>query len=400
MRQLLVLLLVGCGATAHPSSAERQAAAAPAVTALQAGKLEDAAAAADAVLRADRGNPQANATRALTRYITAMGQLRADFFTVIEGARHGFNHEYMRASLEKADHALADIEDDLAHAADDPDFALELCLACWEHDWNRNGRIDDGDRLLFQIELDADGKELPENDPRRKPTFRFDAGDISWARAMVDFQRAFINLILAYRWNELDRLLGSLFSDHLPEITIKLDDAGRVRKARELILAGLDQADRCRQQYLAETDDDREWVPNPRQKNHPLPLPVDQALYDTWEGVVGDLRRLLSGEEGLDVAELAQLGDHKWEDPPRGYIDIGKMFSDPKDLVFDFAYFDHADTKTRAGAEDVLRSIFGETYVKTMKASPLVHRLMRMKKELDHGDETFERKLRYLLWLN
>ena len=38
--------------------------------------------------------------------------------------------------------------------------------------------------------------------------------------------------------------------------------------------------------YLAETDDDREWVPNPKQQSHPMPLPVDAArigaLERTW----------------------------------------------------------------------------------------------------------------------
>jgi hypothetical protein len=32
--------------------------------------------------------------------------------------------------------------------------------------------------------------------------------------------------------------------------------------------------------------------------------------------------------------------------------------------------------------------------------SPLVFRLERMKRELSMGNDTFERKLRYLLWLN
>jgi hypothetical protein len=34
------------------------------------------------------------------------------------------------------------------------------------------------------------------------------------------------------------------------------------------------------------------------------------------------------------------------------------------------------------------------------KRSPLVGRLQRMKRELSMGNDTFERKLRYLLWLN
>jgi hypothetical protein len=35
-----------------------------------------------------------------------------------------------------------------------------------------------------------------------------------------------------------------------------------------------------------------------------------------------------------------------------------------------------------------------------MKRSPLVGRLRLMIDEVDHGQDTFERKLRYLLWVN
>jgi len=35
-----------------------------------------------------------------------------------------------------------------------------------------------------------------------------------------------------------------------------------------------------------------------------------------------------------------------------------------------------------------------------MKPSPLVQTLERVKKEINTGEESLERKLRYLLWLN
>jgi len=64
------------------------------------------------------------------------------------------------------------------------------------------------------------------------------------------------------KWSDLDKLfVRGLTSERLE---IRLIDAGRVTRARELVLAGLDAADRCRMQYRAETDDEREWVPRPR----------------------------------------------------------------------------------------------------------------------------------------
>ena len=35
-----------------------------------------------------------------------------------------------------------------------------------------------------------------------------------------------------------------------------------------------------------------------------------------------------------------------------------------------------------------------------MRMSPLLGRLERMKQEVDRGKESFERKLRYFLWVN
>jgi hypothetical protein len=246
--------------------------------------------------------------------------------------------------------------------------------------------------------MNADGTDIPEGDPRRKPTFRFDTGDVHWARAMVAFQRAGMNLVAAYRWSELSRF-GDVFAGRLTIIRFPLDDAARVRRGRDLALAGLDHADRSREAYLAETDDEREWVPAPRQKDHPLPLPVDAALYDTWDAVIDDVRLLLRGEEGLDMAEIVRTARADWRIRP-GHLDIGRMFAEPRDIVIDLSVLESLDDGGPEGIDRALRSFFGVFYVDRMKASPLVARLARMRSEVERGDESFGRKLRYLLWLN
>jgi hypothetical protein len=403
MKPWLCVVLVACSSLPPPSAPQtpaQRAAAATAVAELKAARFEQAATEADAVLRADPRNSHAAAVRAIGRYQTAMRQLILDFQTVMAGFSHGnINHEYMRSAIEKAVAALEAVDRDLATAAADDGFALEMCLACWVHDWNRNGRIDHADEVLFQIEVDGDGNEIPDGDPRRKPTFRFDVGDVHWARAMVAFQAAALDALLAYRWNELDGLMAFM-KEGPHNITLHVADAGRARAARDWILAGCDHAERARRAYLAETDDDREWVPSPRQKSHPMPLQVDDALYRTWEEVLGDVRGLVRGDTGLDIAALAQLGDRKWKVPPRGYLDLGRMLSDPKDIVFDIAVlqrvsYDHPET-----VEAALRSIFGSAYVMEKKPTGLLSRLHRMKNEVDANEETFARKLRYFLWLN
>jgi hypothetical protein len=391
----MLFVLVAAGCATSGSTAEQRNAAAPAVAALQAGNFEAAQKAGEEVLTKDAGNSRAHVVVAFTRYKAAMHQSASDLRTTLFAAFGGApNERYMRFAFEGLVKELAAVDAHLAAAAHDPDFDLELCLACWKVDWNHNGRIDDGDEKLFQIEVDADGKELPEDDPHRKPTYHFDIGDIHWARAMVSFQRAFLEIAISYSWKDLT---DAMEQRHEPQaIVLRVADRARIQSARKLILLGLDEADAAREAYLRETDDDREWLPNPRQKNHPMPLPIDDAVFNTWRDVVGDLRRMLRSEEGLDVAAVAQAGHHQWENPPRGFIDLGKLLDDPHDIVLNFKNIDHAERNPEA----VLRDLFGTAYVPSMKPSPLVGRLQRMAGEVERGEESFERKFRYLLWLN
>jgi hypothetical protein len=126
---------------------------------------------------------------------------------------------------------------------------------------------------------------------------------------------------------------------------------------------------------------------------------VDEALFTTWEQLVGDLRRLLRDEEALDVAEIAKLGRHDWEDPPGGFIRVGRLFDAPGDVVIDLNTID-GNLDRRERAERSLADLLGDKYARAFKASPLVARLARMKAEMDRGDEPFARKLRYLFWMN
>ncbi len=373
-----------------------------AIEALQNSQFKEAEQLALKVLKRNPNNAQANLVAAITHYKRTMHDFMTDLFTIANSVWRGVvNRRYFRWSFTKTEQELTQVEKYLQQASKAPDVFLELSLAKWKVDWNRNGRIDFRDKLLFQIEMDGQGKSIPENDPRRTPTFRFDLGDIYWARAMIAFQRSFFNLVLAYKYPDLNLMELNKKINAKQSIVFKLKDKKLVLKAKKIILDGLFFADQSRLEYLAEKDDDREWLPNPNQKDHPIPLPVDKALYRTWKGILYDMRKLINGSEGLSVEEIAQLGDHQWQNPPRGYIHVGNLFEQPGDIVLNFSNLEKADRKkTKEGIEQILADIFGDKYLTTMKASRLPSRLLRMKREVSRGDETFERKMRYLFWLN
>lgn len=398
-RFLPLVVLVACGSSEPPARSPQQRTedSAASVDALRSSKFPVAVTAATTALASDPRNARAAAVRAIATYQLATHDLVSQLSEVVDAAEDlkFFDHAGGRAAWQAWLDKLAVIDRDLAIVAADPSFSLELCVACWSFDWNRNGSIDERDARTLELEYDGKGEVIPEGDPRRRPTFRFDVGDADWARAMLSFQRAFGELVLAYKWSELDKLFGM----KEPKVTIRLDDRVRVQRARELVIAGLGYADRCRAAYLAETDDDREWVPNPKQQSHPIPLDVDAKLYETWAGVTGDVRRMLASEEGISIRELANLiDDDLGAFAPDAYIDLGAMLSSPKDFSVDFARIDGRPSP--AAIDGLVRELLGNGYKQQMKPSPLLGRLRAMKQDLERGEDTVERKLRYLFWLN
>jgi hypothetical protein len=202
---------------------------------------------------------------------------------------------------------------------------------------------------------------------------------------------------MAYDLSEVARLAGR----GNPRVVLRLKDRPRIANARALVLAGLDAAEATRAAVLAEQDDDREWLPSPKQKQHPLPFPVDEALFETWAGVLLDLRALGVGKAGLSLAEAAQLERKSSLDrPPQGFLDLGQLFNAPGDIVIDTSHRRRLREGKAESIEALAGEVFGAAYQPQMPASLLPQRLLRMKGEVDRGEDTFARKLRYLLWLN
>ena len=397
----MIVLIAACGTAELPPPAKMTEQSVPAAVALRASKFEEAGRIAASVLAREPRDSRAAAIRAVTAYQRAADDLVKQLSLVIEqgDSLKALDHAKGRRVWQTFLDRLDDVDADLAIAAADPAFSLEICLACLENDWNHSGKIDERDQRLLELEFDGKGGELAEDDLRRRPTYRFDVGDVEWARAMVSFQRAAVEIVLAYQWGDLDKLFAGDADE--ARVVIRITDKARVRKARTLILAALDAADRCREAYLAETDDDREWVPNPRQKSFAMPLEVDAALYETWRGVIGDVRRMLESKEGISLREAMALISARDADlMPDAYVDLGAMLRDPKDIVVDFSRFEHHVGDKRANIEAILKDVLGNGYRKSMKPSPLVTRFRRMRDELVRGEDTWERKLRFLIWLN
>ena len=409
LRIRIALLLLPLAATAcdkngaarpNPSGrATATSAEKPAIDALVRGDFAAAGNAADQVLKRTPDAARAAAVRAVARYQSAGVALlaRAEGMEgIMEGGDAARIDREIRAALETFDRELVAVDADLAIAEADPSFAIEVCLACWRYDWTGDKEINERDERMLEIEYDSRGAELEEGDPRRRPTFRLDHGDVIWARAMISFQRMLAHLGMAYRWSAL---ASGLRGDESRVLRVPLASAGDVKRAGELALTALDHAERCRQAYLAETDDDREWVPNPEQKSHPVPLEVDAALYQTWGGALSDLEGLVRGETGVPLGELLALVPEYRGPTNVGYVDVGRIFSQPRDIVIDVRGIDDLE-KAQANPGPLLKSFFGGLWRETMKPSPIVGRARAARDSLMRGEQTLDRKLRYLFWFN
>lgn len=239
----------GGSAVASPSGpplVERERAAAGPLAALAQARFKEAQEQSRQVLKADGDNPYAHLVLAISQYRQTMHDVVTDLMTFAAQvfSTATINQRYLEFTLDRTAKELREVSEHLAAADAFPELALELCLACWEVDWNRSGEVDRRDRLILQVELDARGQEIPEGDPRRKPTFRFDHGDVAWARAFLSFQRAALALLSAYDWGSANPVLQSaLRKRSLTPLRIKLKDPGRVKRGQELILEGLGQAE-------------------------------------------------------------------------------------------------------------------------------------------------------------
>ena len=365
------------------------------IRALQKGQFGAAAREANKALKEDDENIYAHGVLAIVKYLAVSKQ----FIAMLRSMRDDDPIKVLKAlrsNYPKYDRTLARIDKHLKNATSKK-FRLIMRPSAWQFDWNSDGRFDEQDRTALEVDHDRQWKILPPNDPRRRPVVKFDYGDIYWARSYICFQRAFFYLLTSYSIDDA----SNWRSFEIPLFEIKLANPKTVSKARRLILQGLNFADKAREAYLAETDDDREWVPNPQQKSYGMPLTMTPDIYEKWQAIISHIRDLVLGKTGLGLDELYGLAPqdlHGKFKKPQGYLNIGRMLRKPKNIEIN--PLNILMNAERGRMDQVAREIFGSHYRKTMPRSPLLKLLKDLYETAGVDEKSFEQKLRYLFWLN
>lgn len=220
---------------------------------------------------------------------------------------------------------LARVEQILAEVKSD-DVKLTLHLGMYRLDFNHDGQASDRESL-WQLFSQLTGRAV---DERTATNFAVavDKGDVHWLRGYCRLLSAVCEMFLAYDTSTLhdytaqaffpsakvrfpqilkqrgpgdvDRWQESIFDAiafihllHLP-----LAEPERVKSARGHLLAVIEQSRASWKAILAEQDDDREWIPNPSQRDTVIPgVQVSQHMIDAWHGLLNELEALLNGEK-------------------------------------------------------------------------------------------------------
>lgn len=185
----------------------------------------------------------------------------------------------------------------------------------------------------------------------------FDTADALWLQGYANLLAAGVEFALAHDWRESFAILAPRFYPRVEGAALPLSrdadptiarviiaddreiadfvafahsirwpvvEPARMAKARERLLACVALSRASWKAILAETDDEHEWVPSPRQKNAAVTFaPVTQTQVDGWLAALDDFEAALQGRKLVGHWRLRQ-----------GF-DLSKVFTEPRpfDLV-------------------------------------------------------------------
>lgn len=181
----------------------------------------------------------------------------------------------------------------------------------------------------------------------------FDRADVTWLRGYCHLLSAMCEFVLAHDGREIFNATAQLFFRQVKSpfpflqqgrrvldwnnqfdvvdaiafihlIRMPVQEPERMKVALDHLKAVLEYSRQMWQLVLAETDDDHEWIPNPKQQGE-LGLSVTQEIIDSW---------LLATSEGSQVLEGKRLVPFWRGNETRG-VNLYRVFAEPKafDLV-------------------------------------------------------------------
>ncbi|MBN1500777.1 MAG: hypothetical protein JW982_11505 [Spirochaetes bacterium] len=301
------------------------------------------------------------------------------------------------ATFSNADKNFREIENHLKILSKDKNFKFSFVPGELKIDWDGDGFISESEENMFSVETDDEGNAVSPHNPE----FTFDHSDVLWAQSYMNFHLAFLNVISCFDYDDVIYLFKNSSSlDDMGTVTVKIRNKKDLVNAHGYFMKGFDLSEKTRLSVLSESDDDREWLPNPKQKSCPLPLKMNKELFDKWKMFLFYLKELASGKTMLSFQSFF---DNSWHPVKMtGGLDIKNMFLNSNDIHFNLKSLEQKYLLSgRSGNFDpLMEELFGKFYIYDKPESPLLKKLMEMKKDVESGMDTYAYKMKFLLWIN
>lgn len=233
------------------------------------------------------------------------------------------------------------------------DVKMPLHVMLIRFDFNGDGKAEEGETLWRIFERFSRAGIIGELFAG-KFVVAFDRADVHWLRGYSHLLMAFTDFILAHDWKESFEKTAQLFFKnpdspfaylrraaarkqrfnevdiadiiafiHLFNFDVK--EPKRMKSSLGHFQAMIAQSRECWRHAEAETDDDREWIPNAKQTGLIPGMKVTAEMIKTWKEFLDEADAILAGKK---------LVPHWRVDDGRG-INIRKVFTEPRkfDLV-------------------------------------------------------------------
>lgn len=265
------------------------------------------------------------------------------------------SHEQFREIVRTWIEGVERAEATLAQIDDAGDLKLPLRVGLIRLDFDGSGAAED-DEALWHLFGQVQRRFDPEEGEAQEFTIAFDRGDVNWLRGYCHILVAVGNLILAYDTSTLFDHTAHLFFpgaessfDFLKEagqmqewgfvdvaalihlLNLPVTEAERSRAARTHLLEAVGQAQQMWTHYDRETDNDREWLPNPDQQSVIPNAVVDAERRDLWLDFLEEAKLVLEGKRLLRFWRSAN-----WMDQVEGRgVNLMRVLEEPRpfDLV-------------------------------------------------------------------
>ncbi|BBO30667.1 hypothetical protein [Lacipirellula parvula] len=221
------------------------------------------------------------------------------------------------AGLAKAEKTLAPIKS--------ADVKLPLAIGSYRIDFNGDGKADESESF-WGIFAEVVGAPIAEEEAKGF-VIAFDAGDVHWLRGYCHVLQAFCDFFLAHDSQKLHDYTAPFFfptaKTSFPSLPRESESRGgfdfseildgvafvhliqlpviepeRLKSSHAHLLEMIAQSRLMWTAILAETDDDREWIPNPTQQNAALPgVAVSPDMIHSWHIVLDECEAILEGKK-------------------------------------------------------------------------------------------------------